>query len=93
MKVEVNPQDTLRGEAFGLWMSSPMPMVTLTKTFDVGRVVKVSKKLGVGFNVLLCCCIAKAASKMEVFYLLPISFKFHHVQMDGSDGVIFLELL
>ncbi len=71
MKVEVNPKDTIRGEAFGLWMSSPMPMVTLTKTFDVGRVVKVSKKLGVGFNVLLCWCIAKAASKMEVFYLLP----------------------
>ena len=71
MKVEVNPKDTIRGEAFGLWMSSPMPMVTLTKTFDVGRVVKVSKKLGVGFNVLLCWCIAKAASQMEVFYLLP----------------------
>lgn len=71
MKVEVNPMDTIRGEAFDLWMSSPMPMVTLTKTFDVGRVVKVSKKLGVGFNVLLCWCIAKAASKMEVFYLLP----------------------
>ena len=71
MKVEVNPKDTIRGEAFDLWMSSPMPMVTLTKTFDVGRVVKVSKKLGVGFNVLLCWCIAKVASQMEVFYLLP----------------------
>ena len=63
------------------------------ETFNVGRVVKISKKLGVGLNVLLCWCIAKAASKMEVFYLLPISFQFYHVQMDGSDGVIFLELL
>ena len=71
MKVEVNPQDTLRGEAFELWMSSPMPMVTLTKTFDVSRVVKISKKLGVGFNALLCWCIAKVAAQMEVFYLLP----------------------
>ena len=35
MKTEVNPQDTNRAEAFELWMSSPMPMVTLTKTFDV----------------------------------------------------------
>ena len=34
MKVEVNPKDTSRGEAFDLWMSSPMPMVTLTKTFN-----------------------------------------------------------
>ena len=34
MKIEVNPQDTTRAEAFDLWMTSPMPMVTLTKTFD-----------------------------------------------------------
>lgn len=71
MKVEVNPMDTIRAEAFELWMSSPMPMVTLTKTFDVSRVVKVSKKLGVGFNALLCWCIARAAAQMDVFYLLP----------------------
>ena len=71
MKIEINPQDTLRGEAFELWMSSPMPMVTLTKTFDVTKVVKVSKKLCVGFNALLCWCIVKAASQMELFYLLP----------------------
>lgn len=71
MKVEVNPQDTVRGVAFDLWMSSPMPMVTLTKTFDVSRVVKVAKKMGVGFNALLCWCIGKAASQLEVFYLLP----------------------
>lgn len=71
MKVEVNPKDTLRGEAFELWMSSPMPMVTLTKTFDVSRVLKKSKKLGVGFNALLCWCIVKAAAQMEVLYLLP----------------------
>lgn len=71
MKIEINPQDTLRGEAFELWMSSPMPMVTLTKTFDVTKVVKVSKKLSVGFNALLCWCIVKAASQMALFYLLP----------------------
>ena len=71
MKVEVNSQDTLRGEAFELWMSSPMPMVTLTKTFDVSRVLKMSKKLDIGFNALLCWCIVKAAGRMEVFYLLP----------------------
>ena len=71
MKVEVNPMDTVRGEAFELWMSSPMPMVTLTKGFDVSRVLRVSRKLGVGFNALLCWCIGKAASEVEEFYLLP----------------------
>lgn len=71
MKVEINPQDTVRGEAFELWISSPMPMVTLTKTFDVSRVLKMSKKFGVGFNALLCWCIGKAANQLEEFYLLP----------------------
>ena len=71
MKVEVNPKDTVRGVAFELWMSSPMPMVTLTKTFNVSKVLRASKKLSVCFNALLCWCIAKAASQMELFYLLP----------------------
>ena len=35
MKKEINPKETCRAMAFELWMKSPMPMVTLTKTFDV----------------------------------------------------------
>jgi len=35
MKQEINPKETSRAMAFELWMKSPMPMVTLTKTFDV----------------------------------------------------------
>ena len=35
MKQEANPKDIRRAMAFELWMKSPMPMVTLTKTFDV----------------------------------------------------------
>ena len=71
MKQEVNPQETSRAEAFELWMSSPMPMVTLTKTFNVSNLLKSSKKSGMKFNALLCWCIGKAASQMEVFYTLP----------------------
>ena len=71
MKTEVNPQDTNRAEAFELWMSSPMPMVTLTKTFDVSNLVKASRKHGVKFNALLCWCIGKAATQTEEFYILP----------------------
>ena len=54
-----------------MWITSPMPMVTLTKTFDVARLLKASKKLGVKFNALLCWCIGKAATQIEEFYLLP----------------------
>ena len=71
MKTEVNPQDTKRAEAFELWMSSPMPMVTLTKTFDISNLIKVSRKAGVKFNALLCWCIGKAATQSEEFYILP----------------------
>ena len=71
MKQEINPQECSRAEAFNMWMSSPQPMVTVVKTFEVGRLRKVSKKTGIKFNVLLCWCICKAASSIEEFYLLP----------------------
>lgn len=71
MKTEINPQESSRAEAFGLWMSSPMPMVTLTKRFDVGNLVGVSRRRSVKFNALLCWCIGRAASQLEVFYTIP----------------------
>jgi chloramphenicol O-acetyltransferase type A len=71
MKKEVLPQDTTRAEAFSLWMTSPMPMVTLTKTFNVTKLLKASKRRGIKFNALLCWCIGKAASNIKEFYLLP----------------------
>ena len=46
-------------------------MVTLVKTFDVTHLVKVSKKSGVKFNVLMCWCIGRAAKDIQEFYLLP----------------------
>ena len=71
MKTEINPIDTERAEAFEMWMTSPMPMVTLTKTFDVSKLLKASRKTGVKFNALLCWCIGKAAAQVKEFYLLP----------------------
>ena len=71
MKQEINPKDTSRSQAFELWMKSPMPMVTLTKTGDVTRLHKVGRRRGVKFNMLLCWCIGKVASRMDEFYLLP----------------------
>ena len=74
MKQEINPNNTNRALAFERWMKSPMPMVTLVKTFDVTRLCKVSSRKGsqLKFNMLLCWCIGKAASRMDVFYLLPV---------------------
>ena len=108
MKQEINPQETNRAQAFELWMKSPMPMVTLTKTFDVTRLYKVSRRKGLKFNAILCWCIGKAASTDQFCnpmvmwgkyrkgwfkVTLPISFQFHHVQMDGGHGARFLDEL
>ena len=85
MKIEVNPHDTTRAEAFDLWMTSPMPMVTLTKTFDVSALVKATKKYGVKFNALLCWSIGKAATMVDEFYLLPEHgklFKFDNIAIN-----------
>ncbi len=71
MKQVVNPKDTSRAKVFELWMSSPMPMVTFTKTFDVTRVYRMSRQRSLKFNMLLCWCVGKAASRIEEFYMLP----------------------
>ena len=77
MKQEINPKDTSRAMAFELWMKSPMPMVTLTKTFDVTQLRKVSRRRGLKFNMLLCWCIGKAASKIDEFFMLPKNGKLY----------------
>ena len=77
MKREINLQESSRAEAFHMWMSSPMPMVTLVKTLDVSRLLKICKKSGLKFNVLMCWCIGKAASQVEEFYTLPVDGKLY----------------
>ena len=72
---EVDPQSTSRALAFELWMQAPMPMVTLMKTLDVTALVRLSRKRGYKFNMLLCWCIGKAAASMGDFYLLPVGDK------------------
>ena len=71
MKQEINPQESIRAEAFSMWMSSPMPMVTLLKTYNVSHLVKVSRRTGMKFTMLMCWCIGKAASSIDEFFLLP----------------------
>ena len=55
-----------------------MPMVTLVKTLDVSRLVKVSKKSSMKFTMLMCWCVGKAAGQVEEFYTLPVDGKLYH---------------
>ena len=72
---EINPKDTTRAYAFEMWMNAPMPMVTFFKMLDVSRLVKMSRRSGLKFNMLMCYCIGKAASAVKEFYLLPVGDK------------------
>ena len=82
MKHEINPQETKRAFAFEMWLNAPMPMVTLVKTMNVSRLLKLSKKWNIKFNTLMCWCIGKAATETEELYLLPEGGKlFRYDQM------------
>lgn len=75
MMQEVNPKDTTRAYAFDMWMKAPMPMVTLIKTLDVTRLLRISRRRGLKFNMLMCWCIGRAASQIKEFYMLPVGDK------------------
>ena len=115
MQTEIDPKECSRSEAFRFWMTAPVPMVTLVKTMNVSRLLKVS-----GRSSYLDGCMIIGTSAMiqtELDYIinqytdkfsnpmvmwgkyrkgffkttLPVSFQFHHVQMDGGDAARFLE--
>ena len=72
---EVNPQETTRAYAFEMWMKAPNPMVTFIKTLDITRLVKVSRRRRLKFNMLLNWCIGKSAASVKEFYVLPVGDK------------------
>ena len=72
---EVDPRKTTRAYAFEMWMDAPMPMLTFFKTLDVTRLVRISKRSGLKFNMLMCWSIGRAASRIKEFYMLPVGRK------------------
>lgn len=71
----VDPKTTSRAKAYELWIKSPMPMVTMTKTYDITHLRRLSRRRGVKLNMLMCYAIVSAASKFKEFYLLPVGDK------------------
>ena len=68
----IDPKATTRAAAYELWMDAPNPMVTFFKTLDVTPLVRLSRRRGLKFNMLLCFCIGRAASGIKEFYTLPV---------------------
>ena len=75
MMKEVDPRETTRAYAFEMWMDAPMPMLTFFKTLDVTRLVRISKRSGLKFNMLMCWSVGRAASRIKEFYMLPVGRK------------------
>ena len=75
MMKEVDPRETTRAYAFEMWMDAPMPMLTFFKSLDVTRLVRISKRSGLKFNMLMCWSIGRAASRIKEFYMLPVGRK------------------
>lgn len=69
---EINPAETTRRYAFEMWMNAPMPMVTLIKSLDVTDALRLSRRRGLKFNMLMCYCIGRAASQVKEFFTLPV---------------------
>ena len=70
--VSIAPKATTRAAAFELWMNAPNPTVTFFKPLDVTPLVRLSRRRGLKFNMLMCYCIGRAASGIKEFYTLPV---------------------
>ena len=69
--VATDPKTTSRAEAFELWMDAPDPMVTFFKTLDVTPLVRLSRRRGLKFNMLLCFCSAVPPAGSKSFTCSP----------------------
>ena len=88
MPREIDPKATTRAAAYALWMKAPNPMVTFFKTLDVTNVIRISKRRGLKFNMLLCWCIGKAAASVKEFYLLPVGDKLMKYDMIAINTIV-----
>lgn len=71
MAKEIDPKSTTRAKAFEFWMQAPNPMVTFFKTLNVTRLVKVSKKRGLKFNMLMDCQFRSSSTTRKWTGLTP----------------------
>ena len=58
-----------------LFDKAPNPMETFFRTLDVTNLIRISKRKGMKFNMLLDYCIGRAAVSEKEFYILPVGDK------------------
>lgn len=72
---EIDPKTTPRAKAFELWTKAAMPMVTMTKRFDITHLHRLARRKGIKLNMLMCYAVVHAASSFREFYMLPVEDK------------------
>lgn len=77
MRYEIDVNATSRAYAYNMWIKAPVPVVTLIKRLDVSRLVRLNRRRGIKFNLLMCYCIGRAAMKVDEFLYLPVADKFY----------------
>lgn len=84
---EVNPMDTNRAVSWQMYIDAPMPMVTIFKTLDITRLMRL-KESGYKLNMLLCFCILQAAAGTGEFRLLPVGKKMMEYDKIGINVIV-----
>lgn len=88
MMKEVDPKGTSRAYAFGMWMDAPMPMVTFIKTFDVSRLVRICRRNGLKFNMLMLWCVGRACENHDITDRMVIGTSaLARYDIDGAVGM------
>ena len=85
---ELNPKDTTMATSYALWMKAPNPMVTFFKMLDVTNLIRISKRKGMKFNMLLDYCIGKAAVSVKEFYTLPVGEKLMQYDENAVNTIV-----
>ena len=78
MRREIDPQSSPRGRAFELWKNAPMPKVTISKTFNISRLVNpvlanpvylagYIEQLGTGTTDIIDHCLSYGLRKPEFY--------------------------
>ncbi len=75
MAEQIDPRLTTRATAWEMWLHAPNPMVTFFKTLGVTKLVRLGKRRGLKFNMLMNFCVGRAASPIKEFYMLPVGEK------------------
>lgn len=70
------------------WHTSLMPMISITKTFDVSHLLKAQRRMGCKLYPLMLHCIGRAAKDIKEFYYTAFPDKFLEYDKLSIQGII-----